>query len=289
MAPGAAQAQAGPRGRLRLRGSSLKDQPSTAPGASQQPPPPTSLLFITTLHTRPTSSMAYPWVTRLRDTLVTNITNAPVGKARRRSKTIPRPDVTYGTPSERNKNGGVAEALSSVDVQPTSETLRPPNFVDLNRDAVKAGLSTWKDMKKYRVQKQDAAVRKVHVPRERGRALPPPPPDIVFGIASRPSTPIAGVLSHEYGRRWLEEHLRTSSHKRVQMKLTQTRTSLLRRRRSPSLPAVQKPFKLPQITEVASVLDTFRDPAARERAFRARQSTSLSRTEHQGPGTNGQD
>ncbi|XP_061586265.1 cilia- and flagella-associated protein 77 [Cololabis saira] len=244
--------------------------------------------------------MAYPRGRVVRDSLLTSITKAPVGKARSSSGGLPGPDFTYGKPSDLNQVGGVAEALSSWKVEPRREEPPPlPNYVSLNRDVVKSGLVTSKEMKQYRVQRQEAAVQN-RVPRQReGRASRrrPPLPDIVFGVASRLSTiaPMADILSHEYGQRWADEHLSQtcSRKKKVQVKPAETRTSLLRR--STSLPVVHKPFKLPQFTEVAPALDTFRDPKARERAlrasraFRARQSTSLSRTEHQGPGTNGQD
>ncbi|KAM6930931.1 cilia- and flagella-associated protein 77 [Xenentodon cancila] len=238
-----------------------------------------SLLFIS-----PTRSMALPGMGMLREAMRTDpvLTQGPLGKGHFSHVALPSPDFTYGARSNWNADGGVAEALSSWRVQSRHEKSAPrPDFVSLNRDAVKSGLVTSKELSQYRAQRIGATVQS-HLPKQHEggasrRLPPPPPPDIIFGVTNRFSAPMADILSHEYARRWVDEQLnQTSSHK-SRMKTgraAETRTSLLRK--STSLPVAHKPFRLPQFTQVAPALDTFRDPKARQQAFRAHQSTSVS-------------
>lgn len=216
---------------------------------------------------------------------------APLGQTRSRGLSVPGPDFTFGMSTSRD--GGVAEVLSSWQVQSRSAdsaSHRPvvPDFVSLNRDAVKSGLVTSKELSQYRAQ---GVKTQGPAPRQEGRtSWRPVVPDITFGVTHRPPSPLADLLSHQYARRWLDEQLSRNQtrnqeqlHRMKRGCIPDTRTSLLRRSRA--LPVTQPLFKLPRFTQVPAALDTFRDEEARLRAFRAHQSDSVSRRGHQGLGT----
>uniref|UniRef100_A0A8P4KGI1 Uncharacterized protein n=1 Tax=Dicentrarchus labrax TaxID=13489 RepID=A0A8P4KGI1_DICLA len=188
----------------------------------------------------------------------------------------------------------VLSVLSSWAVQSRrGDSARPlaPDFVSLNRDAVRSGLVTSKELSQYRAQWGGArSQRPAPRPQGGGSSLRPAVPDITFGVTTRASSPLSDLLSHQYARRWLDEQLsrdRTCDHNQQQRIkpgcIADTRTSLLRRSRA--LPVTQTPFKLPRFTQVPPALDTFRDPEARLRAFRAHQSDSVSRRGVQGLGS----
>ncbi|XP_026199558.1 cilia- and flagella-associated protein 77 [Anabas testudineus] len=241
--------------------------------------------------------MSSPRLGVVRDSMLTNPLHikASLGKSRSRGLSIPGPDFTFGTSSSSLKDGGVAEVLSNWRVQPRRADSAPhlplvPDFVSLNRDAVKSGLVTSKELSQYRAQRAGGPRTKGPDPRRQEASRGPAVPDMTFGVTTRASSPLKDLLSHQYGRRWFEDQLsrnQTIDHSQLHRIragcIPDTRTSLLRRSRP--LPVTQTPFKLPRFTQVPPALDTFRDPEARLRAFRAHQSESVSRRGHQGLGT----
>ncbi|KAM4745987.1 cilia- and flagella-associated protein 77 [Anableps anableps] len=199
---------------------------------------------------------------------------APLGKARSRGYTVPGPDFTFGC-SNLNRDGGVAEALSNWPLQPRrEESVQGPDFVCLNRDAVQSGLVTAKELRQYLLQMGRVRVQHqtTKQPQDRTAQRPSAVPDITFGIKNRPSSPLNDLLAHQYGQRWIEEQLSRNHSGLNKTKLgrpAETRTSLMRRCRT--LPVQYVPFTLPQFTQIPAALDTFGDPAARQRALGARQ------------------
>ncbi|XP_022620475.1 cilia- and flagella-associated protein 77 isoform X2 [Seriola dumerili] len=242
--------------------------------------------------------MSSPRVGVVRDSMMTNplLIKASLGQTRSRGLSVPGPDFTFGTNSSSLRDGGVAEVLSSWRVQSRrgeSAPQRPlvPDFVSLNREAVKSGLVTSKELSQYRAQGGGART-KPPAPKQQegGASWRPAVPDITFGVTTRASSPLSDLLSHQYARRWLDQQLSrnpTSNHRELhRIKpgcIPDTRTSLLRRSRA--LPVTQTPFRLPRFSQVPPALDTFRDQEARLRALRAHQSDSVSRRGHQGQGT----
>uniref|UniRef100_A0A146NXM3 Cilia and flagella associated protein 77 n=1 Tax=Fundulus heteroclitus TaxID=8078 RepID=A0A146NXM3_FUNHE len=180
---------------------------------------------------------------------------APLGKVQSRGLTVPGPDFTFGT-SSSFRDGGVAEALSSWRVQPRrEESAWCLDFVSLNRDAVRSGLVTSKELSQYRAQRGWVKAQKPAAKQHEGRASRQPPvvPDITFGVRNRPSSPLADILSHQYGQRWIDQQLtrnQTNGHKRTIKpgQAAETRTTLLRKTRS--VPVKQTPFRLPQFSQV---------------------------------------
>ncbi|XP_065822455.1 cilia- and flagella-associated protein 77 isoform X1 [Labrus bergylta] len=244
-------------------------------------------------------NMSSPRLGVVRDSMLINprIVKAPLGQSRSVGLSVPGPNFTYGT-SSSHRDGGVAEVLSGWRVQPSRGDSAPhqaviPDFVSLNRDAVKSGLVTSKELSQYRAQR--GVAYNALKPKESLASRCPVVPDITFGVPNRPSSPLSDLLSHQYGHRWLDKQLTRSQISNNQQKLQRiksssvqdNRTSLLRRSRP--LPVTQTPFKLTHFTQVAPALDTFRDQEARLQAFRAHQLNSESRGRAQDLGTHSLD
>ncbi|KAM7017685.1 cilia- and flagella-associated protein 77 [Tautogolabrus adspersus] len=245
-------------------------------------------------------NMSSPRLGVVRDSMLINprIAKAPLGQSRSFGLSVPGPNFTYGT-SSSHSDGGVAKVLSGWRVQPSRGDSAPhqtviPDFVSLNRDAVKSGLVTSKELSQYRAQR--GVANNALKPKESLTSRCPVVPDITFGVPNRPSSPLSDVLSHQYGDRWLDKQLtRNQKISNNQQKLQRiksgrfqdNRASLLRRSRP--LPVTQTPFKLTRFTQVAPALDTFRDQEARLQAFRAHQLNSVSRRRVQDLGTHSLD
>ncbi|XP_075881606.1 cilia- and flagella-associated protein 77 isoform X2 [Nelusetta ayraudi] len=219
----------------------------------------------------------------VRESMLTNplIMKAPLGQTMSRGLFRPDPDFIFGTSKIKIKEGGVAEVLTSWSAHTAHPALSappPPNIVALNRDAVKSGMVTAKEVSEYRAQRamfvgQDYTPKPRKGQRSQSRQLP----DITFGVATcRSSSPLSDLLSHQYGRRWIDEQLNRNlpSNDKEQQRLRarvkpgsipDTRTSLLRR--SQPLPFTETPFKLLRFTQVGPALDTFRTQQARRRAM----------------------
>ncbi|AWP07754.1 hypothetical protein SMAX5B_015247 [Scophthalmus maximus] len=109
------------------------------------------------------------------------------------------------------KDGGVAEVLSSWRTQSGRERSAPrgtlpPDFVSLNRDAVKAGTVTPKELSQYRAQGGGAKTQRPAPTQQRGGASQRPAiPDVTFGVPTWPSSPLSDLLSHQYARRRQDE------------------------------------------------------------------------------------
>uniref|UniRef100_A0A3B4UCF8 Cilia and flagella associated protein 77 n=1 Tax=Seriola dumerili TaxID=41447 RepID=A0A3B4UCF8_SERDU len=235
-------------------------------------------------------NMSSPRVGVVRDSMMTNplLIKASLGQTRSRGLSVPGPDFTFGTNSSSLRDGGVAEVLSSWRVQSRrgeSAPQRPlvPDFVSLNREAVKSGLVTSKELSQYRAQGGGART-KPPAPKQQegGASWRPAVPDITFGVTTRASSPLSDLLSHQYARRWLDQQLSrnpTSNHRELhrvrERELSPVFLSFLRIANTTHPPPPQVP----------PALDTFRDQEARLRALRAHQSDSVSRRGHQGQGT----
>lgn len=82
----------------------------------------------------------------------------------------------------------LSSVLSSWNVQSRREDLPQfPDFVTLNRDAVRSGLITSKELNQYRLQVGGTTAQNRASGRRRGGASRPPPvpPDVTFGVTNR--------------------------------------------------------------------------------------------------------
>ncbi|KAI3372188.1 hypothetical protein L3Q82_007040 [Scortum barcoo] len=161
-------------------------------------------------------NMSSPRVGVVRDSMLTNplLIKASLGQSRSRGLPGPGPDFTFGTSSSSIRDEGVAEVLSSWRVQPRREDSAPhqpavPDFVSLNRNAVRSGLVTSKELSQYRAQRGGAMSQSPAHKKQRGGASQRPAmPDITFGVTTRASSPLSNLLSHQYARDWLDQQLR---------------------------------------------------------------------------------
>ncbi|XP_027140105.1 cilia- and flagella-associated protein 77 [Larimichthys crocea] len=163
----------------------------------------------------------------------------------------------------------LSSVLSSWQVQTRrGDSARPvaPDFVSLNRDAVKSGLVTSKELSQYRAQRGGARARNP-APKQQRAPRSATIPDITFGVTTRAPSPLSDLLSHQYARRWLDDQLSRNQTDNPPQRIKpgcipDTRTSLLRRSRP--LPVTHTSFKLSRFSQVPPALDTFRDEEARQ-------------------------
>uniref|UniRef100_A0A7N6AFQ2 Uncharacterized protein n=1 Tax=Anabas testudineus TaxID=64144 RepID=A0A7N6AFQ2_ANATE len=143
--------------------------------------------------------MSSPRLGVVRDSMLTNPLHikASLGKSRSRGLSIPGPDFTFGTSSSSLKDGGVAEAVFLSQFCPTGGS----NFVSLNRDAVKSGLVTSKELSQYRAQRAGGPRTKGPDPRRQEASRGPAVPDMTFGVTTRTSPPGSGWINGSTRRR----------------------------------------------------------------------------------------
>ncbi|XP_063050652.1 cilia- and flagella-associated protein 77 [Engraulis encrasicolus] len=223
--------------------------------------------------------MESPHIGVVRDSMLTNprLIRASLGRSKSKGLSCPGSDFVYGMVTTI-QDGGVAEAISSW-YCPAVETRhsglprrQEKDFVALNREGVKSGLVTAKELQQYHATHD---LRRPAPPRApQRRAMPAVlPPDITFGICTRPSTPIGELLQQQYRQRWIQQQLdkhttmQGQDSKRKLGRVQDTRASVLRKSQPPVESAPL--WKLPRFQQVGPSLDTFRDAAARQRALKA--------------------
>ncbi|XP_019497039.1 PREDICTED: cilia- and flagella-associated protein 77 isoform X2 [Hipposideros armiger] len=178
----------------------------------------------------------------VRDSMFQNplIVKAELGKPRERSYRLPGVNFNYGL-YIRGLDGGVPEAIGHWNVfkqQPPCPHELTRNYIAMNREAVRACLVTapenllYRQLNDIRISDQDD---------RRVKKEPPSlPPDMTFGIRSRPSTPFFDLLQNRYQQLWVQEQK-----------------------------ATQRAIKLEKKHKVGPHLDTFPTEADRQRAFKA--------------------
>ncbi|XP_052037952.1 cilia- and flagella-associated protein 77 [Apodemus sylvaticus] len=211
----------------------------------------------------------------VRDSMFQNplIVKAELGKPRERSCSLPGVNFNYGL-YIRGLDGGVPEAIGHWNVfkqQPTCPHELTRNYIAMNRGAVKAGLVTARENMLYR-ELNDI---RINDQEDRRQKEPPPiPPNMTFGIRSRPSTPFFDLLQHRYQQLWVQEQKATQQaikmekkQKVILGKLYETRSSQLRKYKPPvKLDAL---WHMPHFKKVAPHLATFPTEADRQRALQA--------------------
>ncbi|KAL4218770.1 hypothetical protein ACF0H5_021357 [Mactra antiquata] len=232
-----------------------------------------------------------------RETMLQNelLLRTELGKPKRRGVILPA-GITYGRPNGM-RDGGSSEALhgwptlSSTNLPfKRKEKTAQRDFMALNRAAVSAGLVTANDQYEFRAthdvrrktQSEDSQ-------RSRTRRLPP---SMVYGISTRPSTPIFDLLEHKYQDKWLSERRKLELAKRQEEnkqrrspgQVYETRASLLRTYQNPVEP--DRLWQMPKFTkEARPSLQTFRSAKARGAAYDHFESDQISRKGNFGHGT----
>ncbi|ERE71323.1 hypothetical protein H671_6g15902 [Cricetulus griseus] len=164
---------------------------------------------------------------------------AELGKPRERSCSLPGINFNYGL-YIRGIDGGVPEAIGHWNVfkqQPTCPHELTRNYIAMNRGAVKAGLVTARENMLYRELND---IRISDQEDRRQKEPPSVPPNVTFGIRSRPSTPFFDLLQHRYQQLWVQEQKATQQaiklekkQKVILGKLYETRSSQLRKYKPP--------------------------------------------------------
>ena len=186
-----------------------------------------------------------------------------VGRAKPTIRVLPGIDFTYGRNIQRDKEGAGAVTSSWQFHTPSPPPTPDRDFKALNFLSVRDGRTTPKQLTEFRKGK-DVRLR-LHS--HRLSLSPPPPNSTVFGIRTRPSTPMNSVMSHLYGRiaselkheEYKEEKVTSPKMKRPRM--TRTATLLMQSVRSSS--AFSKPqstFKMKKFLRATARVSSFRKP-----------------------------
>lgn len=229
-----------------------------------------------------------------RETMLENqlLLRSELGRPMKRGYTeFPGITFRYGKPNAI-KDGGAAEALSGWPgsgglffhrkKESGREAQPDRDFMALNRSAVQAGLTTAPEQYQFRATHDIR--RKVQSEGEKKKITRRIPPSMVFGIPTRPSTPIHDLLEHKYQDRWVTERQslelsrrqKTESQRLTPGKVYETRASLLRVHQVP----VDSPplWQLPKFAQKSRPhLETFRGEPVKELAFKHHKSDCISR------------
>ncbi|XP_069120955.1 cilia- and flagella-associated protein 77-like isoform X2 [Argopecten irradians] len=249
-----------------------------------------------------------------RDTMLGNelLLRTQLGRPKRRGySSAPSENFVYGRPLEP-RQGGADDALHGwPPMKPNLNTTTLPfsrkekktdrDFMVLNKAAVQAGLVTAPENYKFRathdVRRKTAGDENT---RSRTRRIPP---TMVFGISTRPSTPIFDLLEHKYQDKWLmsrrqmeltkrqeeskSEPARSAGYSSTQRRnpntVYETRASLLRTYQNPVDDAPL--WQLPKFKNNAKAsLQTFRSENARKQGYEHFESDQISRKGQLGHG-----
>lgn len=235
-----------------------------------------------------------------RETMLSNelLLRTELGKTKRRGYAqpgFPNEGFVYGRPNEA-RYGGATDALHGWPSTLSSTTLpfhrrekkSDRDFMALNKAAVQTGLVTAQENYEFRathdVRKRASGDDDTKV---RTRRVPP---TMVFGISTRPSTPIFDLLEHKYQDKWLQQRRQQELAKRQEESkrrnpnaVYETRASLLRTYQNPVDPAPL--WQLPKFTKSAKPsLQTFRSENARRSAYANFETDKISRRGNMGHG-----
>ncbi|XP_063423666.1 cilia- and flagella-associated protein 77-like isoform X2 [Mytilus trossulus] len=221
-----------------------------------------------------------------------------LGRPKNRAYTqVPKDgSFVFGRPNEE-RFGGADDALHGWPRNLSTTTLpfkskdkkSERDFMALNRAAVQTGLVTANENYEFRathdVRRKTAGDEKT---RTRTRRIPP---SMVFGISTRPSTPIFDLLEHKYQDKWLQDRRKLEVSKRQEESKSgcssgtlrrnpncvyETRASLLRTYQNPVEDAPL--WQLPRFKDKAKPsLQTFRSAGARRSAYGNYQSDQIAR------------
>ncbi|XP_059155494.1 cilia- and flagella-associated protein 77-like isoform X2 [Physella acuta] len=217
-----------------------------------------------------------------------------VGQVKSRGYHLPVKGFTYGLPNDRRQNTAADATWNISDNSMNSDaalrgwsgTYLPKggatrtkaaserDFMGLNRAAASDGLVKAEEYADYRATHDIRRLpfdKKEMAGKMRSRRLPP---TMVFGIQSRPSTPIFDLIEHKYQDRWLKErHSHLSANRSAESKgprshgiVYETRASLLRHYQNPVDPPPL--WQLPRFTKSAKPkIESFRTETQKSSAF----------------------
>jgi len=213
-----------------------------------------------------------------------------VGHVKARGFDLPNKGFAYGLPNDRRDwtaanalRGWTGTALPKGGATKTQSATQR-DFMSLNRAAIAGGLVKAPENSDYRATHD---IRRLPFDKSemqgkmRTRRLPP---TMVFGVPSRPSTPIFDLLEHKYQDKWIKDRQQQLHAKRsADIKASrgtgmiyETRASLLRTYQNPVDPAPL--WQLPRFTKSAKPhIQTFRTNRAKSDAFGNQETDKIAR------------
>lgn len=223
----------------------------------------------------------------MRETNNCLLLKAEIGKPLKRGILLPPENVTYG----RNSQGKVLGTIDTFNWCSNSKSIIPKekgrsrDFISLNKAATNAGLVTAQEHSQYRSTHQLPPIKNKRDV-EKLEVFDVKPTPIIYGVPTKPSTPVFDLLEHKYIEKWHEEMRLFDLAKRASRKdrnpvpqftYRETRASRLRRHSPPvDPPALWQMSKFQKNSLPA--LQTFRSESARRQAFLHHSSDCTSRT-----------
>lgn len=238
-----------------------------------------------------------------RDTMLCNelLIRDRVGQPKTRGLYLPSKGFIYGRPNDKREYTA-ADALRGYGLGTSSLPFDRPNkqperdFMALNKATLSAGLVTSKENYDFRATHDIRRKPPAEERRAKTRRLPA---NMVFGVPTRPCTPIYDILEHKFQDKWISQRrnqelerrknekqgIRYSSAptKKTNLLLYDTRATLLRTFQNPVDP---KPlWQMPRFSRSARPhLATFRCDKARDDSFGGFDYEKVSRKGMQGQG-----
>ena len=213
------------------------------------------------------------------------LSKAELGRPRLRFFTLPPEGFTYGR-KNFSQDGGAREAMhwtKSPNRVEFKTTPLPKDFISLNREALAAGFTTAPGQSNFRGGHDIRQRDKIGRTRCRSEIPKSAPPDLAYGISTRPSTPINELLGYKYQERWIQERKRSlldeferqGEERRALRTVNQTKTSLMRKK-TPSVECYTF-WQMPRFQKTPSKVASFRNIDLKEKSFKAHQDEAPKR------------
>lgn len=240
-----------------------------------------------------------------RESMATNplLRKASLGKPMQRGFDLPGENFIYGRPNHCI-DGGAQEAMQycvldykkqcdEANSKANRKNVRRVNFVKRNRFAVQQGLvnareqaCASKNLTEAYLIKPPTKVRYTSAPVSGSL-----PPDMTFGISTRPSTPVFELLEHRYQTKWLQSQQKrqlqtdecaknTAAGKIKNTQANFQKACKMFAQRCPDHHNSKQYKKDWQMTKWATIgphLHTFRSPKVRERSMATHNASKNSR------------
>lgn len=231
----------------------------------------------------------------IRKSMATNplLLSPPVGRPLVHGYTLPGPDFVYGMKNIDDPAGAKGAMRQDHDIcKKTSHHNLAKDFIALNRESIKNGLVTEKEQKQFRKTHDIRCKNSQNM----GKISDTSPPDIYFGVPTRPSTPIFDLLEHKYQTIWTDQQLqredrckeastvkhRIGKNKNGEIIVFETKASQMRKAKH----AVEDKglWQMSKFKKVGPQLKTFRTDVDRDAAFEAHMHDRSGRRGIQGHG-----
>ena len=223
----------------------------------------------------------------LRETNNPLLLKAEIGKPLKRGFMLPPDQFTYGKTSQGEIFGAGDTISWHAKLKPLNLKEKKPSrdFISMNKAATRAGLVTAQEHFQYRATNEADPFKSNRIVKcKSGKDVPN---DVVYGVPTKPSTPVFDLLEHKYQDQWLEEmqtcdkskknHKEKQKNQVPQKSYGETRASRLRRYSPPVDPPPLWQMSRFQKNALPA-LQTFRNEDVRRKAFIHHSSDCTART-----------